>query len=171
MRRTAALPIPSGLPATLRLPAGGAAWDAGGDSAAAAAAAEAASGAWLAELDSGKLERLRAAAPGMKRGLFGGWAADAAQAGADGVAADEQLAAEVQAAEQQAADDAEQHQEQHQEQQQQQGPQKVSLDDLFRLVDSREMQRNSWQCGDGGAAASPHADRSRRRLHACMCMY
>ncbi|KAI3427058.1 hypothetical protein D9Q98_006998 [Chlorella vulgaris] len=124
---------------------GGAAWDAGGDSAPAAAAAEAASGAWLAELDSGKLERLRAAAPGMKRGLFGAWAADAAQAGADGVAADEQLAAEVQAAEQQAADDAEQHQEQQQEQQQQQGPQKVSLDDLFSGV---------WMLqGDHAAAA------------------
>ena len=52
--------------------AGGTAWDSAGNPAAAAAAAEAATGAWLAELAAGRPEDLKAVAPGMGRGLFGG---------------------------------------------------------------------------------------------------
>ncbi|EFN56807.1 hypothetical protein CHLNCDRAFT_144334 [Chlorella variabilis] len=114
---------------------GGAAWDAGGNSAAAAAAEEAASGAWLAELERGQPELLKAVPPGMPRGLFGGWAADAAEAEAVAAAAEEVAA--LQAAEQQAAEAAEAAGARQQQQ-------KVSLEDLFSGV---------WLLEDGGAGA------------------
>jgi antiviral helicase SKI2 len=108
---------------------GGAAWDPAGNPAAAAAIKEAASGAWLNELESGRPELLKAVAPGMGHGMFGGWAAEAAAAGEAVAASDAAADALVghQQAGQQAAEAAAAAAAQHLQQQQ-----KVSLDSLFR---------------------------------------
>jgi hypothetical protein len=52
------------------------------DTAAALAAREAASGAWLAELEGGKMSRV--VAPGLPRGIFGAWAQPELPDGASG---------------------------------------------------------------------------------------
>lgn len=107
---------------------GGAAWDSSGNPAAAAAAEEAATGAWLAELERGDPSLLKTAAPGMGRGLFGGWAEE------DGLAAVDEAGRHLAVLELEEAAEQETQQAAQQAQQGQQAQQKVSLDDLFRWV-------------------------------------
>ncbi|KAL4444150.1 hypothetical protein ABPG75_011887 [Micractinium tetrahymenae] len=106
---------------------GGAAWDAAGNPAAAAAAEEAATGAWLAELEAGDPALLRAAAPGMGQGLFGGWALG------EGAAVQE-AGRQLEELEELELEEGAERGAQQAAQQAQQGQQKVSLDDLFSGV-------------------------------------
>lgn len=106
------------------------AFDSAGNPAAKAAAEEAATGAWLAELESGDPLQLRAVAPGMGRSLFGGWAAEAGAEAEAAEAAEEQQATAQQAQQQQ----------------------KVSLDDLFRWA-IRGGLASACCCSRGGALA------------------
>ncbi|KAL4421866.1 hypothetical protein ABPG77_003668 [Micractinium sp. CCAP 211/92] len=135
---------------------GGAAWDSAGNPAAAAAAEEAATGAWLAELERGDPSLLKTAAPGMGRGLFGGWAEE------DGLAAVDEAGRHLAVLELEEAAEQETQQAAQQAQQGQQAQQKVSLDDLFSgvwlLEGEAEPEEGETAAADNDWDAPPSAE-------------